>query len=756
MTAGRTLGIALVAILASIIGASAAIAETPASSTTRPANRLAAEASPYLRQHAHNPVDWYPWGEEAFAKARRENKPIFLSVGYATCHWCHVMARESFENTDIAKLLNDHVVSIKVDRERHPEVDQTYMLATELITQQGGWPNSVFLTPDLKPFYAATYLPPDVFRETVARLATVWQSEQAALIADSDKVADVIRRIMTSRIATQSIGEPALRAARAKLLDGLDTFHGGIGVAPKFPREPHLLALLHFAERDGDAKALEAARLTLDNILRGGIHDQLGGGFHRYAVDNAWVVPHFEKMLYNQALLVPALIRAHRLTGAGHYAAAARRALDFVTREMTSKDGGFYSALDAETNGKEGLYYLWTPAEIKEALGSDDAAFAIKAFGATNAGNLEGTNVLHHRDAEAETAASLKLDVNAFQTRLDTVRVKLLAARDLRPRPKRDDKILSAWNGAMILAFAEAGRALGEKSYVETAQRAAAFVWERMGGKDGELKRSYFDGRADLAATQADHVHLALAFLRLFDVTAEVVWLERAAQLAEVMHTRFFDPAAGDYFMTAEAAGFLRAKSRDDGELPSGTSAALELFSRLSRRHANPEWRHRADAIAAALSGLARATPSANAYGLGVIDLHQNGETGPLQFAGKGAVRISAARTSSGVAVTLDIAPGWHVNAPKPLEDFLIPTKLGVEGDAAAAVAYPPAVRRRLSFNAQELALYEGRVALAVTPSPEVSEPLRLKLEIQTCSDKICLDPEMLALRAPPAGSPPK
>ncbi|MBU2580889.1 MAG: DUF255 domain-containing protein [Alphaproteobacteria bacterium] len=743
------LAAALLLLLVIAMSWSVGVSVAEPASRGGPQNRLASEASPYLRQHARNPVDWHPWGEEAFAKARAEGKPIFLSVGYATCHWCHVMARESFMDEEIAALLNKHVVSIKVDRERHPEVDQTYMLATELITQSGGWPNSLFLTPDLKPFYAATYIPPADFNDLIVRLAEVWTTERAALEADAERVAAVISRVLGARIAAKSIALAAMAKARDDVLADLDSFNGGLGVAPKFPREPVLLHLLDRAAREGPGKALEAAILTLDHVLAGGINDQLAGGFHRYAVDNAWVIPHFEKMLYNQALMTQALVRAYQVTGAPGYAVGARRTLEFVLAEMTAPDGGFYSALDAESEGREGAYYVWTPEEMRAVLGPD-TDLAIKAFGVTKHGNLDGRTVLHRPLPDADLAAAAGLDRAALEAKLNDIVSKLSKARSQRPRPARDEKILSGWNGAMIAAFAEAGRVLEEPRYIAAAATAARFVLAKMGGEADGLKRSFFEGHADLEATQVDHVQMALGLIALFDATGERAWLDQAIRLSRAMIAGFLDEPAGDFFMASSGAGFVRAKQRDDSELASGNAAALELFARLARRDTAPEWRHHADRLAAIQAVLAVASPVANAHALTALTLLVEGEMGPLQFAGKGAVRIGVTRDGGAVLVRLAIAPGWHVNADKPLEDFLIPTRLGLAGGAPAEVAYPKPITRKLSFNGSDMTLYEGDVELRLTPAGATGGAMELKLELQTCSDQICLDPETLTLAVGP------
>jgi hypothetical protein len=711
-------------------------------------NRLANEASPYLRQHATNPVDWYPWGPEAFEKAKREGKPIFLSIGYSTCHWCHVMARESFSDPSIADELRQHVVAIKVDRERHPDLDHIYQQATEIVTRQSGWPNSVFLTPDLRPFFAALYQQPDEFRDTIRRVGEAWHTQRSIVEKEAQRLSRIVTEASTTRRVAQSRSPDALARSTQGLVEEIDPFNGGLGVAPKFPREPVLLLLLQRAERHGDARALAAVRLTLDAILQGGITDQLGGGFHRYAVDEAWRVPHFEKMLYTQALMAQVLARAWRATGEPRYAHALRATLDFVLDDMTLPDGGFASALDAETEGKEGLYYLWTLEEVRAALG-DDAAFAIKAFGVTVSGGIDGRNVLHLPEPVVEQAAAERIEPAVFSARLDGLRRRLLAARKSRPAPRLDGKVLASWNGLMIRALAEAGSLLGETRYVHAAKRAASFLTNQMATPDGRLSRVWFEGRADLAGTQADHVFAALGMLALHDATGDDAWRGRAVAIAGQMMVRFEDPGAGDYFSTEDAESFVHLKQRDDTELPSGNAAALELFLMLAQRHAAPEWRHRAVSLAAALSSLSEEPASSHAYALRALDVMDHGEVGHLQHAGRGHVRARLERATHGLSVVLDIADGWHVNASKPLEEFLIPTKVTVDGIDPGAVRYPQPLQRTLGFNANAMALYEGRVEIRIETAPG-GERRQVRLDLQTCGDKVCLDPESVVLIEPP------
>ncbi len=737
---------ALVA-LAGHPGAAAAPAEKPSGT----ANRLMSEASPYLRQHADNPIDWYPWGEEAFEKARRENKPVFLSVGYSTCHWCHVMERESYRNDDIAEVLNLNFVAIKVDRERRPDVDETYMLATQLITGGGGWPNNVFLTPDLKPFYGGTYFPPEDFKAMLVQIAQVWDADAASLEKEAARLADAIHTIMTRRVEAAELSPSALDQASAAILKDLDAANGGFMKAPKFPQETVLLFLLRRAEKDGDKAALDAVTLTLDNLLNGGIQDQVGGGFHRYAVDAQWRVPHFEKMLYNQALLARALLRAYRITGTARYAQAARRALDYVLADMTAPHGGFFSARDAQSDGHEGTFYVWTPQQIEQALDKAEAAFARHAFGVTAVGNFERqTTVPHLPKSPAALAAALKLSEAEFAKRLEAVRGTLNAARQSRTAPHRDEKIVTAWNGMMIAAFAEAAVVLGEARYRAAAEKAGRFIWDRVRDATG-LKRTWFEGGAALPAAQEDYAFMGLAFVALYDLTGEQSWLDRAETLSAEMVKRFRDEQAGDFYMTASHTTFGRAKARTDAGTPSGNAAALELFAKLAQRTRTPAHRLHGESLLAALSGLAVRSPASNAYALMAGDTLLRGGSGPRRFLAKGVVDARAALDAQGrtLTVTLRLAPGWHVNANKPLEDFFIPTELSVDGAAPASVSYPPAVRRSLGFHDKALALYEGTVALTASLGEKATAPVRATLRLQACSDEICLEPETADLRVP-------
>jgi uncharacterized protein YyaL (SSP411 family) len=746
----------LAALFVVLLGLPEAFAVSKGPGEGRKANRLVDAASPYLRQHAYNPIDWYSWGEEAFAKAKKENKPVFLSIGYSTCHWCHVMARESFENDKIAEVLNSNFISIKVDRERRPDVDETYMLATQLITGGGGWPNSVFLTPDRKPFYAGTYFPPDPFRSLLSQVSGFWLREEDKLRSDADKLAGTIDTIMTRRVEAEEITPEVLKTSADTLLQNYDLVYGGFGGAPKFPQESTLLFLLRLAEKDGHKDALEAVNYTLDSLLNGGITDHAAGGFHRYSTDAKWLVPHFEKMLYNQALITSALVRTYRLTGNERLATGARNALDYVLDDMTSPQGGFYSARDADSEGEEGTFYVWTTDQIDEALDKDDAEFAKTAYGITFEGNFEnGTSVLHFPKMANQMAKQLGMDEAAFYARINKIRTKLTEVRSKREAPHRDEKILTAWNGMMIVTFAEAAEILGEKRYRQAALKGGTFLWDVM-HDDGKLQRAFFEGKTELDGQQEDYAFSALGFISLYDLTGEQKWLDRAETIMSEMVKGFRDETAGDYYMTASLNTFGKAKARTDSGTPSGNAAALEVFAKLTHRSANPDHRINGEALLSALSGLAAKSPQSNAYSLLAADMQLRGGAGARQFMSKGVVDASAKLdlSSGEVTVKVKVADGWHINSNTPLEDFFIATQLTVEGVDGAKITYPVHKKMKLGFHDKELALFEGAVELKAKLANVPDGAVTAKLRVQACSDKICLEPETADLRIPVFAKP--
>lgn len=717
-------------------------------------NRLAGEASLYLREHADNPVDWYPWGEEAFEKARRENKPILLSIGYATCLYCHIMEQESYSDDAIASLLNEHFVAIKVDREQRPDIDETFILATQLFSGASGWPNNVFLTPDLKPFYGGLYFPPTQFLDLLTQVSVSWTENRDAVLDEAERAVDLIHQVMQHRQAAQTIGPAALAEAAGQLLVGFDRANGGFGAGAKFTHETLLLLLLDRAELFDDTQALHAATMTLDAMITGGIRDHVGGGFHRYAVDPAWSVPNLEIMLFNQAGLARALLQAYRLTGRAAYADAVRHLLDFVIKDMTAPNGGFHTSLDPELdrNGgvsRDGLHYTWTDETFERALEPGDLALARQVFALVSAEPFAGRKILKMKDSLETLADAQDLSVAALRARLGGIRRTLRSARAGRPAPRRDEKILSGWNGMMIMAMAEAAILFDAPVYREAAIKAAEFIWSDMGGANGVLKRSHFDGVASIEATQPDFVFVALAFLAVYDATEDIVWLDRAKALAETMNARFFDEGMNDYFING-ADSFYRPKMIADTEQPSGNAAAIELFSRLMRRDGDPDHRVMAEKILASVSGNILESPRENVYALRAAAQFLQNETGPARMAASGRVRAIARKTTGdAIVVKVTIAPGWHINSDRPHEDFFIPTKLSFAGTPehpGAAIEYPEPDTLTLKFHNKPLSLFQDRVEIVANTFVSGSVPKIGELTLQACSDTICLEPETLAV----------
>jgi uncharacterized protein YyaL (SSP411 family) len=564
-------------------------------SATRKPNRLIHEKSPYLLQHAYNPVDWYPWGEKAFAKARKENKPIFLSIGYSTCHWCHVMEHESFEKDEVAELMNRYFVSIKVDREERPDIDKIYMTAVQATTGSGGWPMSVFLTPDLKPFYCGTYFPPESrygrpgFKELLQRVHDVWEANHDAVVAQAQQITDTLtQHAAVGRGGTMDrpLDAAPLKLGLEQFRSSFDSEHGGFGSAPKFPRP----VVLNFLFRTGGQ---DMALFTLRKMGEGGMFDQLGGGFHRYSVDERWLVSHFEKMLYDQAQLVSSYADAHQITHDPFFADIARRTCDYVLRDMTSPDGGFYSAEDADSEGIEGKFYVWTWEEIEKTIGDDKKSdIFCRYYGVEHEGNWEqGNNVLHVALTVEQTAKPFHKPESEIRAILDEGRAKLFAARAKRIRPHRDEKILTAWNGLMISALARASQALDEPKYLTAAQRAARYVLaNRM--KDGRLMRT-----ETVPAMVEDYAFFANGLVDLYETDFDPQWLLKAIELSDSMLKLFYDPKEGGFFQTdgQDASVLVRSKEDYDGAEPTGNSMATLLLLRLAQYTDRAQYRDAAE-----------------------------------------------------------------------------------------------------------------------------------------------------------------
>ena len=640
-------------------------------------NHLLQETSPYLRQHAHNPVDWYPWGPEALERARRLDRPIFLSIGYSACHWCHVMEHESFEDPEVARILNDHFVSIKVDREERPDLDQIYMTAVQMLTGQGGWPMSMFLTPDLKPFYGGTYFPPEdrygrpSFKRLLVALAEAWQTRRDEITESSGQI--------TQRLQQAGRVEPTEGELAPRLLQNavrmhariFDSTYGGFGSAPKFPHPVELRLLLRLWKRFGDEQALDMARLTLDRMATGGIYDHLGGGFHRYSTDERWLVPHFEKMLYDNALLAVAYLEGYQATGEALYARVVEETLSYVMREMTSPEGPFYSTQDADSEGEEGKFYVWSAQEIEQVLGKERADVFTYVYDVTPEGNWEGKNILHRTRTNEQDARMLRLPEPELRRLLEESKGELVAVRSRRVWPGRDEKVLTSWNALMISAFAKAAQVLGNPDYSAHAVKAADFVLRSMRAPDGRLLRTYSAGsKPKLNGYLEDYAFLLDAVISLYEATFDARWIEAALGLAKVLIDEFWDEAEAGFFYTGRSHEALIARTKDphDSSIPSGNSVAVLALLRLAKLTGQQDFLVKGEATLRLFRGLMAASPIAAGQMLVALDFH----LGPVQeFAVVGDLANEETRRA------LQVIRGRF------LPNAVVAAKLGDKGDSS-------------------------------------------------------------------------
>ncbi len=598
-------------------------------------NRLVFESSPYLLQHAANPVDWYPWGDEAFERARREDKPIFLSIGYATCHWCHVMERESFEDERAAAALNQVFVCIKVDKEERPDLDDVYMSATQAMTGHGGWPMTVMLTHDKRPFFAGTYFPRESrggrigLIELVHRVGNAWSNQREVLVGEAGRIAEHLAKTTTT-MPGRALDLATLRTAYTQLADRFDDEHGGFDSAPKFPTPHNLTFLLRYGLRSGEPRAHEMVAETLRAMRRGGIFDHVGFGFHRYSTDAHWLLPHFEKMLYDQALLAIAYLEASQVCAAPELGLVAREIFTYVLRDMTDANGGFYSAEDADSEGEEGKFYVWKPEEVHAVLGAEEGALFCQVYQIVPGGNFRDEASGHrsddsiaHLSAELDAVASrLGLPLEALRTRLESARQRLFEHRRARIHPLKDDKILTDWNGLMIAALAMGARILGEPVYGEAAAKAARFILTELRDGDGRLLKRHRAGKSGLVAHLDDYAFMIWGLLELHAASAETQWLEQALQLAACVEAHFNDAHAQAYHFTADDSEqlFMRTATIYDGALPSGNSVMAMNLLRLGKLTGEPRHTERAAAIIAAFSGQVGHYPSMSNHLMAALD----------------------------------------------------------------------------------------------------------------------------------------
>jgi uncharacterized protein YyaL (SSP411 family) len=592
-------------------------------------NSLSKETSPYLLQHAHNPVDWFAWGVEAFEKARNEKKPILLSIGYAACHWCHVMAHESFENEEIARLMNENFVNIKVDREERPDLDQIYMNAVQMMTGSGGWPMTVFLTPEGVPFYGGTYFPPvdrynmPGFPRILLGVAEAYRTRPDEVTETAVSMLGELRRMGATSESSDMLTPSVMDEAERKIARNYDARYGGFGGAPKFPAAMNLEFLLRQFHRIGKSESLEMILHTCRKMAEGGMYDQLGGGFHRYSTDARWLVPHFEKMLYDNALLSRAYLHVYQQTKDEFYKRIAEETLDYVVREMTDERGGFYSTQDADSEGHEGKFFVWTIDEVKEILGEEDGTLFSAYYDVTKSGNFEGKNILHVERAVADVAKEAGVSVEHLQEALARGRRKLFEARERRVKPARDEKVLTAWNGLMLASFAEAAAILERNDYREVAEKSAQFVLDNL-RRDGLLLRTYKDGQSKLNGYLEDYAFLIDSLLALYQTTGSLRWLEEAHTLTDRLIEEFWDEEDGGFFYTGESHEELIVRSKDylDNATPSGNSVAAEVLLHLAALTGNDDYSRKAVTIFRLLHD--PLTRYASAFGrlLGALDFY--------------------------------------------------------------------------------------------------------------------------------------
>jgi uncharacterized protein YyaL (SSP411 family) len=712
-------------------------------------NRLIHESSPYLLLHARNPVDWFPWGEEAIELARKLDRPIFLSIGYSTCYWCHRMEEDVFEDAAIAALMNEGFISIKVDREERPDLDEIYMTATQIITQAGGWPNSLFLTPDLKPFFAGTYFPPEDrgrtpgFGTVLRRIQEMWRTDRARILESAERISEGLERVVSARSdpAGAVPGAGAVGEAVRSLARSFDAEWGGFGPPPKFPTPGNLFLLRSEASR-GDAEAQRMLVKTLRRMGEGALYDHLGGGFHRYATDREWRVPHFEKMLYDNAALAEILVETARLEKDPEMERLARGSLDFVLERLTGGHGAFLSAIDAQTEGREGAFYIWSRDELERILTAEELSLVGPIFGFDRAPNFEGKEYTVYLTAPLwEQAERLKATRESLLERMAPAIEKLKRAREERPFPLVDDKVLADWNGMMIAAMAKAGGYFREPRYLRAAETAASFVLEELRGESGTLLHVWRDGSARVEAFLDDYAFLLKAFLVLHRETGGAKWLDEAERLAKEMEARLRDPRGG-YFQTVPKPYLLfQSKSVYDGAILSGNAVAIEALLELSALTGKAAYRESAEtALRAFAPDLEQHPAGAMTLALAVDRYHREPAPPSLDALAlsvvEASIDVDPAKSSwRRFSVNLSVKEGWHINANPASSRYLIPTEIrGTIRD----VVYPSGASKTFGFSSEALSVYDGRLAIQGNVAEDVPA---LELVYQACDDSRCLSP---------------
>jgi uncharacterized protein YyaL (SSP411 family) len=707
-------------------------------------NDLIFEESPYLLQHAHNPVNWMAWSPQAFALAKKQNKPIFLSIGYATCHWCHVMEHESFENKEIAQFINQHFIAIKVDRERRTAIDAYYMTGVQMMTGHGGWPMSNFITPEGKPFFGGTYYNPSQFTTLLKRVDEVWKTQEADLRKQAIQMDAAITKHLSKSEKAREINDDIYAKANSQLLSMHDELQGGFSSAPKFPQEPWLLYLLE----QNKTKTNPALVFTLDEMQQGGIYDQIGGGFHRYSVDNEWLVPHFEKMLYNQSQLGEVYTRAALQFNNPSYQRTAKAIFDYVLKEMVSDNGIFYSAGDADSQGQEGLFFTWTVDELNEALTINELDWLQSIYHFSKTGNFEHRNIFELKEPLQQTAIKQKTSYKELVKKLDAINAKLYQKRQKRIHPLIDNKAITSWNAQMIYSLAMASQSLEQPHYLVAAIKAMDFILKNHRNKKGHLVRNSLNGKAStINAELEDYAWMITAAIELYDVTEEDKWLTEAQLLIKQASKLFEDKSKGGFFDNIPEDGIpntSRIKKSEDGATVSANGQMLIALARMIRRTGDLSVDEIYTNTMAAFSHKIMTQSISHSSMLRAKAIYDNSDNGNIIYAGNGKVKITSSREGSSIVVTFAIKQGWHINSNQAAIKSLVP--LEISSTAQLNFTYPQAKTTQLDFSKEDLSTFEGVITVKTIVPIDFKFPHKLAIKLQACSDKICLAPDSLTI----------
>lgn len=735
-------------------------------------NRLIREDSLYLLQHAHNPVNWYPWSEEAFSHAKEQNKPIFLSIGYSTCHWCHVMEVESFDNVEVAQVLNEGFIAIKMDREQYPDIDEIYMTGVQLVSGHGGWPMSSFLLSDGKPFFGATYFPAASFISLLNQISEAWANKFGELESSASQIAEAIDRILSDRKEASSLQVGIVQNTVEALSQREDRSEGGLAGEPKFPQEPLLLLLLDHVRRERDEQAMGFLDRALEGMARGGIYDQIAGGFHRYSVDAQWLVPHFEKMLYNQSQLALIYLQAYELTAKPFFRRICEQTLNYIARDMQLPDGGFYSATDADSEGSEGTFFTWTPSELRAVLDASEMELINQLYAPTDFGNFEGSNILNLSKSLDKFAAESANE--NFHSDLDAILEKLYVAREERIHPLRDDKLIIAWASAMATSFCKAAVSLENDEYLAIARKAVAFMWKHNVDEAGKLQRIYLDGTVSIVGQLEDYGNFAQALIALFDATDEKPYLEQAYKIMQAAIDEFWDDENAGFFLSpAGQAGpqLTRSRNASDGALLSPIATAFHSMLQLQQRahvlastapSLEQDLRERLDAGIGSLLGHINENPMSHPSMIRVLSERETGSRDRVQWIEGGRAKISCGKQavdddSVRVEIAITLQENWHVTAPREVGDGYSPLQISLGEEEPhwilEEVNLPAANGELVLSDAEPVAIYENSCAVSAilrrssTAFDVLAETAEISIDIQLCSDSSCLLPQVVIVK---------